>query len=249
MRIVFLPIEDSLRAYMSKSMADGAKGLAALASVLSTVFHLYLTYLALPMWFIAPNYAQSLVTLVGGSKWLHGGAPIALAFYCRFLPVLASNGAMEAFVQTVADPDSMSAYSWSLVLFWIVFASSAWALMIGFLHLGAAGMIAAAMFNAALRLQWGARFAHRLFNKSQQQTLFSFISAFPSDPVILLTWLAAWAGTWQTTTYISALSMAPKKRDLANLVVAAMVAAVCMAITVYRDRPFWRRLSELRKQM
>jgi hypothetical protein len=201
------------------------------------------------MWFLAPVYAESLVSLVGGATWLPGGAPVALAFYCRFLPILASNGAVEAFVQTLADSDSMSAYSTSLIGFWVAFALSAWGLVGGIVQMGAAGMICAAMFNAALRLQWGACFAARFLNAGQSTPSFSFASAFSTDPVTWIVWIGAWFCTSQATSYVNALSMAQRKRDLANLGLGAVVGVSCMAVTAFRDRAFWRRLSELRRQM
>ncbi|KAI9009162.1 Rft protein-domain-containing protein [Hyaloraphidium curvatum] len=172
-RILFLPVEDSLRAFMSKSDTGTPAGRKALAGVLSTILHIYLTYLALPMWFLAPAFAEPLVALVGGAGWLKTGTAGALAVYCCFLPVLASNGVTEAFVQTLADSATMSRYSSRLVLFWIAFAGSAWALMVGFVHWGAAGMICAAALNAALRLEWGLRYAASQLNAGEREPQFS----------------------------------------------------------------------------
>lgn len=231
---------------MSKTSGDSTADRKALGAVLSTVLHLYVTYLALPMWFLAPAYATSLISLIGGQTWLQSGAPLALAFYCRFLPFLASNGVLEAFVQTVADPKTMSSYSTSLVFFWLAFAATAWTFMGGVFDWGATGMICAALINVALRLSWGAKHAGRYFAGAAGG--FSLTSLFSNDPAVWIAWTVAWFTSSQAVPRITAVDMAQRRTDVACLGVGGLLGLCCILFTAYRERQFWRSLRELRQK-
>lgn len=188
-RMVFQPIEESGRNLFAKLCAQPASSEAPKATkptntkagqkeesprdnsnltqartILTTILHLYgiLSLLALSL---GPHLAPLLLRLVAGQKWAATGASNVLATYCYYIPLLALNGIIEAFVSAVATNAELYAQGLWMGFFSVGFAGAAW-LFLRIWRLGALGLVWANCVNMGLRIIWGGDFVRRFFGRN-----------------------------------------------------------------------------------
>lgn len=155
-RLVFLPVEDALRNYFSKTLSGSTSPTndAKLSvTVLSTVLRIY-TYVAILALTFGPTCAPFLLKLLVSKEWTSTDAPGVLATYACYIPFLAYNGTLEALVQSVASPAQIKRQGTVMVVFSVSFALAAYILMGGIFNLGARGLIYASMLNMTMRIVW-----------------------------------------------------------------------------------------------
>ncbi|CAF9935943.1 Oligosaccharide translocation protein rft1 [Imshaugia aleurites] len=158
-RIILQPIEESSRSLFGRlpasQPASKAKDTAILSQAkthLTTLLRLYLL-LSLFATCLGPPLAPILLRLVAGSRWTHTEAPAVLATYCYYIPLLAINGILEAFVSVVAtDPQITRQTVWK-VAFFGAFAGTGF-LVLRVLGMGARGLVLANAVAMGLRICW-----------------------------------------------------------------------------------------------
>ena len=142
-RILFQPIEESSRslfarllpslsslpAFTSASSSPSKANLQQAQTYLATILHLY-ALLSLLLTTLAPPLTQPLLHLLAGSRWSTTEAPSVLAVYCYYLPLLAVNGLLEAYVSAVATPAQLRSQSVWMVVSSVLFA------VVGYVILG-----------------------------------------------------------------------------------------------------------------
>ncbi|KAI9224134.1 Rft protein-domain-containing protein, partial [Blastocladiella britannica] len=164
-RLVFLPLEDAARLLFSRMAATDYRTTARSLLELALKFHLTLGLFAIVF---GTQYSAPALVVLAGPQWLvpatdggvinayaaWGTAPVALAAYCWFIPVLGVNGILEAFVTATATPTDLHAQGYWLVGGAGVFAASAWLLY----PLGATGLVVANAVHLLVRVVWAARY-------------------------------------------------------------------------------------------
>lgn len=155
-RLGFLPIEEALRAFFSKLLGGlGTRKQTDLnlsVNVLSTLLRAYL-HLGVVAFIFGPLVAPYLLQYLVSALWRTTTASIVLATYSCYIPFLAFNGCLEAFVQSVATVEDIKNQGRIMVGFSISFAIVGYILM-DLLNLGAQGLVIANMFNMGLRIAW-----------------------------------------------------------------------------------------------
>lgn len=165
-RIILQPIEESSRSLFGRLPASQpfskSKDKAVLAQAkthLSTLLRLYLL-LSIFATCLGPALAPILLRLIAGSRWTHTEAPGVLATYCYYIPLLAINGILEAFVSVVAtDPQITRQTVWK-VAFFGAFAGTGF-LVLRVFGLGALGLVLANAVTMGLRIWWSWDFVQR----------------------------------------------------------------------------------------
>lgn len=158
-RIILQPIEESSRSLFGRLPASQplskSKDNAVLAQAkthLTTLLRLYLL-LSIFATCLGPPLAPIFLRLVAGSRWTHTEAPGVLATYCYYIPLLAINGILEAFVSVVAtDPQITRQTVWK-VAFFAAFTGTGF-LVLRVLELGAMGLVLANAVTMGLRIWW-----------------------------------------------------------------------------------------------
>ena len=159
-RIILQPIEESSRSLFGRlpaaaQTASKTKDNAILSHAkthLTTLLRLYLL-LSVFATCLGPPLAPILLRLVAGSRWTHTEAPGVLATYCYYIPLLAINGILEAFVSVVAtDPQITRQTVWK-VAFFGAFAGTGF-LVLGVFEMGATGLVLANEVTMGLRIWW-----------------------------------------------------------------------------------------------
>lgn len=138
-----------------------ATALTTASTTLSRLLRIY-TLFTLPLLALGPPAAPLLLTLVAGPQWTSAGAGAALAAYIYYIPLLALNGLLEAFVASVATERDVVAQSGWMAGFFGAFAGCAW-LCLGRWGMGAQGIVAANGVNMGLRIVWTVVFVRRWF--------------------------------------------------------------------------------------
>lgn len=103
-----------------------------------------------------PAYAYVALALVYGPRWATSGAPAALGAYACYVPLLALNGTLEAFVHSVASEVQLRRINAWLVAFAAAHVALA---LVGLRSAGALGLIAADAAGMTLRIAYALRFA------------------------------------------------------------------------------------------
>ncbi|EHY58248.1 Oligosaccharide translocation protein rft1 [Exophiala dermatitidis] len=128
-------------------------------SYLATTLHFYFL-MALPLLAIAPYILPMLVRQVIGADWYTDSTASLLSAYCYYIPLMAVNGILDAFVTSVATPAQLRAQSGWMMLFTALYGAAAWLLLKKF-EMGAAGLVGANMVNMVLRIVWSRWFIRR----------------------------------------------------------------------------------------
>ena len=76
-----------------------------------------------------------------------------LSLYCYYLPLLAYNGILEAFVAAVASPAQLKEQSKWMLAFSLAYVGAGW-LLLGVWGLGAEGLVGANAVNMGVRILW-----------------------------------------------------------------------------------------------
>lgn len=178
-RMVFQPIEESSRSLFgrllhqptsSSGISDSDKATAGseqrkqvnqAATYLQTLLRIY-SLISIVVVTIGPSFSPLLLRLIAGSRWSDSDAPVVLAAYCYYIPLLAVNGILEAFVSAAASPAQLRAQSAWMVAFSAAFAAT------GFLVLkvwdqGAQGLVLANAVNMTCRILWSWHFVRDHF--------------------------------------------------------------------------------------
>ena len=129
-RIVFQPIEETARVFFSKTLSStapppsdskskpsprSAESLQTASAVLTTLL-LAFTHLLLLLLTFAPPYLPLALSLALPRKYLSTSAPRILAVYIYYIPAMAYNGVLEAFLASAAAPSDLRAQArWLLV--------------------------------------------------------------------------------------------------------------------------------------
>lgn len=158
-RIILQPIEESSRSLFGRlpasQTASKTKDNAILSYAkthLTTLLRLYLL-LSIFATCLGPPLAPILLRLVAGSRWTHTEAPGVLATYCYYIPLLAINGILEAFVSVVAtDPQITRQTLWKIAFFG-AFAGTGF-LVLRVFEMGARGLVLANAVTMGLRIWW-----------------------------------------------------------------------------------------------
>ncbi|SPO07117.1 related to oligosaccharide transporter [Cephalotrichum gorgonifer] len=162
-RLLFQPVEESSRAHFSRLLASPTPPSAppSAARDLRRLLRLYLV-LSVPIAALAPPFAAPLLALVAGRAWSDDAAS-ALAAYCAYIPLLALNGVLEAFVSSVATPAQVRRQSVYMGGFSAVFAAASY-LALRVLPLEpAVGLVVANAVNMLCRIVWSGAFVRAYF--------------------------------------------------------------------------------------
>ncbi|KIY44731.1 Rft-1-domain-containing protein, partial [Fistulina hepatica ATCC 64428] len=111
-RIVFQPIEETLRVYFSKALSasDPAAATHESSNTLETLLSTQISLSAIFVTFAHP-YAPLLLNILLPRQYRHTSARTVLSAWVWYIPLLSVNGGLEAFVSSVADGAALNQQS------------------------------------------------------------------------------------------------------------------------------------------
>ncbi|KAL8858678.1 MAG: hypothetical protein Q9178_004766 [Gyalolechia marmorata] len=170
-RTIFQPVEESSRSlfgrllHHSVSSTTDARAKLEMANqkdvnqaaiYLQTLLRFYSLVCTIAV-AIGPSFSPLLLGVIAGSRWSESDAPSVLAAYCYYIPLLAVNGILEAFVSAAATPAELRVQSVWMVAFSAAFIGSGF-LIFEVWDLGAQGLVAANAVNMLCRITWSWHF-------------------------------------------------------------------------------------------
>ena len=174
-RILFQPIEESSRSFFARLLPSKPDHLTAtekksaqtgtqqVVVYLTRLLHAYLL-LSLLATTLGPPLSRPILHLVAGPSWSTTEAPLVLSSYCYYIPVLALNGILEAFVAAVATSAELQLQSLWMIAFSALFAMTGF-VVLGLLELGARGLVLANVVTMSGRVLWSWRFVTTVLKK------------------------------------------------------------------------------------
>ncbi|TBU40050.1 Rft protein-domain-containing protein [Dichomitus squalens] len=196
-RIVFQPIEETARVFFSKTLSSSVppspdpksnhsakrKEYLQTASTVLTTLLLVFTHLLLLLITFAPPYLPLALSLALPRKYLSTSAPRILAVYVYYIPAMAYNGVLEAFLASAASTSDLRAQARWLLAFSALFVAAAVGLARG-AGLGDAGLVWANAGNLALRAAYAWAFARRFFVEREAGEALGLRRVVPPAPVL-----------------------------------------------------------------
>lgn len=178
-RIIFQPIEESSRSLFGRLLPSQTESLSTAVKSTPSIserkpLHHAITYLlsilrlysllSLIAVSLGPSIAPLLLRFIAGPRWSATAAPSVLAAYCYYIPLLALNGILEAFVSAVATPAQLREQSAWMLAFSVTFATTG-VLVLKVWDLGARGLVLVNAINMVLRIWWSWGFAKKYFGE------------------------------------------------------------------------------------
>lgn len=191
-RLLFAPIEESLRLFLARLLSSGdSKNLKLSMQVLKNLTKFYL-YLSLMIVIFGPTNSSFLLQFLVGSKWSTTSVLDTIRVYCFYLPFLALNGIFEAFFQSIATGDQILKHSYFMMTFSGVFLLTSWAL-IKYLELSINGLIISNIINMSLRMLYCGLFINNMSKGLRAGSSSFALNNFKS---VLLLGVTIWVLDW-----------------------------------------------------
>ena len=147
-RVLFQPIEEASRTFFARVMpaqpparthGTGQEEVRHVERYLHTLLRLY-AILSLALVCVVAPLTRPGLYIVAGKTWAKTDAPRVLAVYCYYIPFMAFNGLLEAFVSAVASPSDLRRQSYFMLGSSCVFALLGFAIL-GIYGAGAQGLV------------------------------------------------------------------------------------------------------------
>lgn len=247
-RVVFLPLEEASRVVFSQITATSPQSKKTAANtvryVLTTLGQLQML-LGMVVVVFGALLSSTLLSLVGMTDTTKNQAFIA---YCIYLPFMGLNGFMEAFMHSVAERRQLLRINIWMTGFTVAYV----VLGIQLLHVmrwGSTGMVAANIFNMALRIAYCQRFITQWFSRRGYPQLTPKFSQMVPHLYVSGTCLTAAAiiiGTINSVDrYVSPDGLAGKIWIMAT----GSVMGLAVLASIWRfEQPFIRAMLDLRAE-
>ncbi|PFH48862.1 hypothetical protein AMATHDRAFT_64553 [Amanita thiersii Skay4041] len=201
-RIGFQPVEETLRVFFSRTLSPPIQentsaalrpkqeGLITAARTLISLLAIQISFSLLLIAF-APPYLPLLLRVLLPPRYLETSAPIVLRAWIYYIPFLAINGGLEAFVSSVARPTDLARQSRFMALFSALYISTAVAFY-RFTTLGDASLVYANIINLSARIAYCIHFTSRYYSSNNSKQILSWPRASPPIPFLLATVVSGW---------------------------------------------------------
>ncbi|KAL8852763.1 MAG: hypothetical protein Q9221_002393 [Calogaya cf. arnoldii] len=202
-RMVFQPIEETSRSLFGRlvhqpaSFTDNTRAQSATATrqqvdqaatYLRFVLRFYVLICTLAV-AIGPSFSPLLLRIIAGSRWSDSEAPSVLAAYCYYIPLLAVNGILEAFVSAAATPEELRVQSAWMIAFSAAFVGTGF-LLLDVWDQGAQGLVVANAVNMLCRIAWSWHFVEGHLRR--QGAELHFAAMLPSVGTMVYACGTAW---------------------------------------------------------
>ncbi|KAF8966965.1 Rft protein-domain-containing protein [Flammula alnicola] len=221
-RIVFQPIEETLRVFFSRILGGGAKekeseeqktSLRQSAETLRSLLSIQ-TSMSVILLVFGSAYLPILLPLLLPAQYLSTSAPSVLAAWVWYIPVLAINGGLEAFLSSVATPQDLNQQSRWMIGFSVIYIASA--IFLYRAGLGDASLVYANIVNLSVRIAYCLHFVTRFFSRSKPSQRFRWQDSLPSWGLCVVTALSFLLLRFSETR-LSAIAIATRRGRAALL--------------------------------
>ncbi|EMD39779.1 hypothetical protein CERSUDRAFT_150450 [Gelatoporia subvermispora B] len=248
-RIIFQPIEETSRVFFSKTLSSAPSNSRPALETASTILHallLLFTHLLLLLVTFGPPYLALGASLLLPPRYLHTSAPAILRAYIYYIPAMAFNGVLEAFLASVAAPADLRAQSRWMAAFSVAFVVAAVG-MTQVLGMGDRGLVWANVANLLLRAGYAWRFVLGYFGTRGAGEMASWKKAAPPTPVLVAFAVSAAIARWSEAVYQNV----PLRlgAQIGHVGVGILCLVGCLATCIVFERATFRHMyTMLRRQ-
>ncbi|KAJ6582822.1 Rft protein-domain-containing protein [Mycena sp. CBHHK59/15] len=177
-RIIFQPIEETSRISFSRMLAPPAsrEALQTASQALNTLLSIQ-TSLSLVLLVFGTAYLPVVLPVLLPPQYLSTSASHVLGAWVWYIPVLALNGGLEAFISSVSTPRDLNRQSWWMAAFTIVYIGTA--IQLYGWHLGDTSLVYANIINLSARIAYAVHFVSAFFSKKGARDVLSWTRALP----------------------------------------------------------------------
>ncbi|KAJ7349075.1 Rft protein-domain-containing protein [Mycena albidolilacea] len=177
-RIIFQPIEETSRIRFSKMLAPpaGAEAFKAASQALITLLSIQ-TSLSLILLVFGTAYLPIVLPVVLPRQYLTTSAPHVLSAWVWYIPVLALNGVLEAFISSVSTPRDLNRQSWWMAGFSVIYIGAA--VQLYNWQLGDPSLVFANIINLSARIAYAVHFVSGFFSKNSARAVLNWRNALP----------------------------------------------------------------------
>ncbi|KAH3673054.1 hypothetical protein WICMUC_003887 [Wickerhamomyces mucosus] len=171
-RLIFSPIEESLRNFLTRLLSNNSKNenlksstknLQLSLDILQKIIKFYI-YLSLIIVIFGPLNSGYLIQKIIGNNWSNQVSD-SMPLYTLYLPLLAFNGILEAVHQSTASGNEVVQYTYYMVIFSVAFLITTLITTSKF-NLAINGLIFLNMINMILRIFYCSSFIKRYYSKN-----------------------------------------------------------------------------------
>ncbi|KAJ7915534.1 Rft protein-domain-containing protein [Mycena leptocephala] len=236
-RIVFQPIEETSRISFSRMLAPpaGKEALQAASQALTTLLSIQ-TSLSLILLVFGTAYLPVILPVLLPRQYLSTSAPAVLNAWVWYIPVLALNGGLEAFISSVSTPRDLNRQSWWMAAFSVIYIGAA--IQLYGWHLGDTSLVVANIINLSARIAYAVHFVSAFFSTNSARSVLSWGSALPGWRLCLAC-CVSWAVVRQSQKRLdvpgtivragAGISVLMKKNILVHVGTGGVLGLVCLA--------------------
>ncbi|KAI5291802.1 Oligosaccharide translocation protein rft1 [Ascosphaera aggregata] len=236
-RVIFQPIEESSRNLFGRLLTTGEGNhrkvqrgrIAEAKEYLCVILRLYVTGSILIL-SLGPVIVPQVLSTLLGSRWSSLSLVKILSSYCYYIPILALNGVLEAFVSSTASHSQLRRQSLWMIVCSVDFIAVAY-IFLSVMDSGASGIVWANITNMVFRIAWSFRHIKNYFSEHDM-------------PIQLSDFVPS---LWTLTMGGAAFAIMPRVRSLPNLNVPEYiqitgVGATLAVITLASEMSFFYTL-------
>ncbi|KAJ7460938.1 Rft protein-domain-containing protein [Mycena galericulata] len=177
-RIVFQPIEETSRISFSKMLAPptGKEALQTASQALITLLSIQTSF-SLILLVFGTAYLPVVLPVLLPRQYLTTSAPNVLSAWVWYIPVLALNGGLEAFISSVSTPRDLNRQSWWMAAFSVIYIGAA--IQLYGWHFGDASLVYANIINLSARIAYAVHFVSAYFSNHSARSSLEWKNALP----------------------------------------------------------------------
>ncbi|KAM6504019.1 Rft-1 domain containing protein [Amanita muscaria] len=239
-RIDFQPIEETLRVFFSRTLSSSkeprTEELKTASRALIFLISAQISFSFLLIAF-APPYLPIALRILLPPRYLETSAPTVLRAWIYYLPFLALNGGLEAFVSSVANPKDLAKQSRYMACFSALYTAITVAFY-RFTSLGDTSLVYANIINLAARIGYCVHFTNMYYSKFRHRHLLSWSETLPPRSFALATLLSGVLLRTLVDVPVSStgLALLLRKDVISSIVCGSLLAIACAGL-------WWRTLS------
>ncbi|KAJ7771594.1 Rft protein-domain-containing protein [Mycena metata] len=242
-RIIFQPIEETSRISFSRMLAPPVhkEALQTASQALITLLSIQIS-LSLILLVFGTAYLPIVLPVLLPRQYLFTSAPHVLSAWVWYIPVLALNGGLEAFISSVSTPRDLNRQSWWMAGFSVIYIGAAVQLY-GW-HFGDSSLVYANIINLSARIVYAVFFVSAFFSAYNARSVLAWRNTLPGYSLSTAC-CVSWAVVRQSARRLdipgtvarsgAGISVLMNKNVLVHVATGGVFGVLCLGVWWYTE--------------